>query len=142
MWQLIIFCKTVRERQGYMVIPFSFFLLHAWTYNNLRPATLLKKRLWNRCFPMNFVKFLRTFFLQNSSGRLLPTNLDNYKNEHLSNTWLNYESCTLNLFLTKTTTSRFDILPLHNPIVVTTSTVVTCAFNTKERWHAALMPKC
>ena len=26
----------------------------------LRPATLLKKRLWHRCFPMNFVKFLRT----------------------------------------------------------------------------------
>ena len=24
------------------------------------PATLLKKRLWHRCFPVNFVKFLRT----------------------------------------------------------------------------------
>ena len=28
----------------------------------LRPATLLKKRLWHRCFPVNFVKFLRTPF--------------------------------------------------------------------------------
>ena len=37
----------------------------------LRPATLLKKRLWHRCFPVNFVKFLRTRFLQNTSGRLL-----------------------------------------------------------------------
>ena len=37
----------------------------------LRPATLLKKRLWHRCFPMNFAMFLRTPFLQNSSGRLL-----------------------------------------------------------------------
>ena len=37
----------------------------------LRPATLLKKRLWHRCFPVNFVKFLRTSFLQNTSGRLL-----------------------------------------------------------------------
>ena len=27
---------------------------------DLRPATLLKKRLWHRCFPVNFVKFLRT----------------------------------------------------------------------------------
>ena len=27
-----------------------------------RPATLLKKRLWHRCFPMNFGKFLRTPF--------------------------------------------------------------------------------
>ena len=26
----------------------------------LRPATFSKKRFWNRCFPMNFVKFLRT----------------------------------------------------------------------------------
>ena len=26
----------------------------------LRPATLSKKRLWHRCFPVNFVKFLRT----------------------------------------------------------------------------------
>ena len=26
----------------------------------LRPTTLLKKRLWHRCFPVNFVKLLRT----------------------------------------------------------------------------------
>ena len=26
----------------------------------LRPATLLKKRIWHRCFPLNIVKFLRT----------------------------------------------------------------------------------
>ena len=37
----------------------------------LRPATLLKKRLWHRCFPVNFAKFLRTPFLQNTSRRLL-----------------------------------------------------------------------
>ena len=36
----------------------------------LRPATLLKKRLWHRCFPVNFAKFLRTPFLQNTSGKL------------------------------------------------------------------------
>ena len=28
----------------------------------LRHATLLKMRLWHRCFPVNFVKFLRTTF--------------------------------------------------------------------------------
>ena len=37
----------------------------------LRPATLLKKKLWHRCFPKNFAKFQRTAFLQNTSGRLL-----------------------------------------------------------------------
>ena len=31
----------------------------------LRPATLLKKRLWHRCFPVKFAKFLRTpFFIE------------------------------------------------------------------------------
>ena len=30
--------------------------------SGLRPATLLKMRHWNRCFPVNFVKFLRTPF--------------------------------------------------------------------------------
>ena len=35
------------------------------------PATLLKKSLWHRCFRVNFAKFLRTPFLQNTSGRLL-----------------------------------------------------------------------
>ena len=30
----------------------------------LRPTTLLKKRLWLRCFPVDFVKFLRTPYLQ------------------------------------------------------------------------------
>ena len=37
----------------------------------LRPATLFKKRLWHRYFPVNFVKFLRTPFLKNTSRRLL-----------------------------------------------------------------------
>ena len=35
------------------------------------PETLLKKKLWHRCFSVNFAKFLRTRFLQNTSGRLL-----------------------------------------------------------------------
>ena len=41
-------------------------------FNKLQAlATLLKKSPWPRCFPVNFAKFLRTPFLQNSSGRLL-----------------------------------------------------------------------
>ena len=38
---------------------------------DLSPATLLKKRLWQRCFPVNFAKFSGTPFLQNTPGRLL-----------------------------------------------------------------------
>ena len=33
----------------------------------LRPATLLKKRLWRRCFCLNFVKFSWTLFSKNTS---------------------------------------------------------------------------
>ena len=33
----------------------------------LRPAILLKKRLWHRCFPVNFGKFLRTSFLHRTA---------------------------------------------------------------------------
>ena len=36
----------------------------------LRAATLLKKKLWHKCFPVNFAKFLRTPYLQNTSERL------------------------------------------------------------------------
>ena len=36
-----------------------------------RPGTLLKINLWHRCFPVNFAKFLKTPFPQNTSGRLL-----------------------------------------------------------------------
>ena len=38
----------------------------------LRPATLLKKRLWHRYFYANFVKFLRTPFLAEDLWWLLP----------------------------------------------------------------------
>ena len=31
---------------------------------SLRPTTLLKKSLWHKCFPVNFMKFLRATFLQ------------------------------------------------------------------------------
>ena len=45
----------------------------------LRPATLFKKRLRHRCFPVNFVKFLRTPFSLNTSWRLLPNQVTNLK---------------------------------------------------------------
>ena len=43
--------------------------------SGLRPATLLKKGQ-HRCFPENFVKFLRTPFLKNFSGWLLLASKD------------------------------------------------------------------
>ena len=35
--------------------------------SGFRPATLLKKKLWHKCFPVNFAKFLRTPLLQSTS---------------------------------------------------------------------------
>ena len=40
-------------------------------FAGLRAATLLKKKLWHMCLPVNFAKFLRTPYLQNTSGWLL-----------------------------------------------------------------------
>ena len=37
----------------------------------LRPETLLKKRLWHRCFPVNSTKFLGTAFLKENLRWLL-----------------------------------------------------------------------
>ena len=39
--------------------------------DGLRPATLFKKRLWHKYFPVSFAKFPRAPSLQNSSGWLL-----------------------------------------------------------------------
>ena len=52
-------CKIHRKTP----IPEGFFNKVA----GLRPATLFKKRLCHRFFPVNFAKFLRTPFLQNNS---------------------------------------------------------------------------
>ena len=40
----------------------------------LRNFTKFTGRLWHSCFPVNFEKFLRTPFLQNTSRRLLLNN--------------------------------------------------------------------
>ena len=65
-------------------------------------SLLLKKRLWHRCFPVNFVKFLRTPFLQNSSGRLLlpfATVALNYSNIYLYNIYLDLNLTYENILL-------------------------------------------
>ena len=36
-------------------------------------CNFIKKSLWHMCFPVNFAKFVRTSFFQNTSGRLLLT---------------------------------------------------------------------
>ena len=59
-------------------------------------ATLLKKKLWHRCFPVNFVKFPWTPFSQNTSGRLL-----------LDSSGKNNEACVI--IVTTSTTFEFKM---------------------------------
>ena len=62
-------------------------LCHSLFFNRvagLRPATLLK-RFWRSCFPVNFSKFLRTPFLQYTSGRLLVNQIIKIKMLRLLN---------------------------------------------------------
>ena len=46
-------------------------LCQSLSFQRLKPATLLKKRLWHRCFPVNFAKLLRAPFLSEQLRWLL-----------------------------------------------------------------------
>ena len=62
-------------------------------FNKVAGCNLLKKSLWHRCFPVNFPKFLRTPFLQNSSGGCFCKLQVNEKNS-----FTHAPSCTLPSF--------------------------------------------
>ena len=51
----------------------------------LRSTALLINRLWYRCFPVNFAKFLRIPLLQNTSGRRFWYRFSWNWNEHIYN---------------------------------------------------------
>ena len=76
-------------------------------FNNvadLRSATLLKKRLWHRCFPVNFAIFLRRPILQSTSGRVLLEATDNRCNVVSNSKWVqaNQNLATIPKLLPKT----------------------------------------
>ena len=54
-----LFLEVSQNSQEKTPVSESFFNKVA----SLRTATLFKKRLWHRCFPVNFAIFLRTPFL-------------------------------------------------------------------------------
>ena len=53
-----VFLEISRNSQENTCAGVSFLI----KFQASRPATLLKKRLWHRCFPVNFGKFLRILF--------------------------------------------------------------------------------
>ena len=64
------------SHQGYSVKKVVFRNFKKFTGKRLYQSHFFKIklqvcRLWYKCFPVNFEKFLRTPFLQNTSGRLL-----------------------------------------------------------------------
>ena len=63
-----VFLEISQNSQENTYARVSFFNKVA----SLRSTTLLKKRLWHRCFPVNFVRFLRTpFFIEHLRWLLL-----------------------------------------------------------------------
>ena len=71
--------------------------LQAW---GLRTATLLKKRLLHRCFPVNFAKFLRTTFPTVHLRWLLLRNWNFALNNNIGvSHWLSHKMKTLKLSL-------------------------------------------
>ena len=78
----------------------------------LRPATLLKKRLWRRCFPANFVKFLRTPFLTERLWWLL---LPFYFTSNATSTII-IPIGTFNIIITSATFTNTTTTPLQPPL--------------------------
>ena len=62
-----MFLGEIFQKQSPKPRPATLLKTRFW-HRCFRPATMLKKRLWHMCFPVNFAKFLRTLFLQNTSG--------------------------------------------------------------------------
>ena len=67
----------------------------------MRPATLIKKRLWHRCFPVNFAKFWEHVFLQNTYSGCFSDNvceLSSYWNEAYSTIFMTSYQIKIELF--------------------------------------------
>ena len=64
------FLKILQNSQEKICVRVSFL--------SLRATNLFKKRLWRRCFPLNFSKFLRTSF--SIEHRLLLSQKKRYEN--------------------------------------------------------------
>ena len=69
-FQLLIKRILPKAKNWYMS-PYRSSHWEVFRRKDGRPAALLKKRPWHSCFLANFAKFLRTPFLQNTSGGCL-----------------------------------------------------------------------
>ena len=94
-----------------------------------KPATLLKERLWHRCFLVNFVKFLRTPFftehlwwlLLDLSGNTLTWNISLILTPYNSHKKLSFKTHKLTKNLFRLTflqyISHFAIFPIQTKVI-------------------------
>ena len=81
--------KQISEKASFFSCWYKFTKIKSWSkilqkslfYNfaGLRPAMLLKTRLWHKCFPVNFVKFLRKPFFLETNSPIIKMNTLHYK---------------------------------------------------------------
>ena len=90
----------------------------------LRPATLLKKRLRNRCFPVNFSKFLRTpcktpIYIIRMEIQANFSEAVNWRNIFPRNRWC-YLTFSEHLFSQNTSVaaSEFKVITIYSEIVI------------------------
>ena len=62
--------RSSRRRCSVRKGIFKNFTEFTWTHL-CKSLLFIRKRLWHRCFPVNFAKLLRIHFLQNTSEQLL-----------------------------------------------------------------------
>ena len=82
-----------------------------------QPATLLNKRLWYRCFPVDFAKFLKTSFsIENLWFSKFSYNLKLKTFREKFTPWTWYIGCTITLLLFDKTAKISLFIVLQNGI--------------------------
>ena len=77
----------------------------------------IKKRLWHRFFSVNYAKFLRTPFLQNTSGWLLLRNVFELSNkETAKGTWVSAKIATTSKMCLKLTVIDIVLVSLLSTV--------------------------
>ena len=72
LWDVPLCIETKMKKTSFRSSNRRYSVRKGVLRNFARSATLLKKRLSHKYFPVNFANFLRTPLLQNSSGQLFP----------------------------------------------------------------------
>ena len=115
----------------------------------LRPATLLKKRLWHRSFPVNFVKFLRKPFFIEHLWRLLlkltdlmlclndvPLFVKKFVTKKNKRFWFASSHCCISWFLTSIIYLNLKLLKINKQSETFCAVIwkSTCSYNLLILW--------